>query len=187
MPAIIVALFCLLIGLLPADMAGELAYRRTAIAAGEWWRLWSCHLVHYNWPHLLVDSGMLAGLGWLLRRRLPSWLLAVAMLVVMPLIAAVLYFWLPLLVEYRGASGLAMMLWVLLGLQLLREQPWVGGGLLLLLVARTAADILGLGELFTTLPTDTEIAWQAHLVGAVAGLLLFLLVLRIGHNGEERG
>lgn len=32
-----------------------LQFDRAAISAGQWWRLVSCHLTHFGWPHLLAQ------------------------------------------------------------------------------------------------------------------------------------
>jgi len=186
LPAIAVALLCLLVWLLPPDWVADLIYRRSAIEAGEWWRLWTAHLTHYSWGHLLVDGGTIAGLGWLLQRRMSPWLLGVALVVAMPLISAVLYIGSPLISEYRGSSAIAAMLWVLVAVQLLKELPWVGGGLLLLLAARIGGDALGISDLFTSLPPGVFVAWQAHLAGAVAGMIVASLAFIFPYKLKKR-
>jgi len=33
-----------------------LIYDRTAVMQGEWWRIWTGHLVHFGWPHFVCDA-----------------------------------------------------------------------------------------------------------------------------------
>lgn len=54
------ALLALCILLLLPELAGEwaragLSYQRTALAAGEWWRLITAHLVHLDLEHALLN------------------------------------------------------------------------------------------------------------------------------------
>jgi len=99
---------------MPFDAASELLeFDRHAILAGEVWRLWTCHLVHYSAQHALIDFATAAAaavvalpsLGW---RRL-CLILALAA----PLIAAGLLLLAPECQYYRGASGIAVLLVVL--------------------------------------------------------------------------
>ena len=56
-------------------------YEREAVAAGQWWRLLTCHLVHLDAGHALLNAVGL-GLLWALfarSYRLRSWLLAIAL------------------------------------------------------------------------------------------------------------
>ena len=48
-----------------AEVREALAYQRTSIAAGEYWRWLSGHLVHLGWSHLGYNLAGLALIGWL--------------------------------------------------------------------------------------------------------------------------
>ncbi|HEX3729437.1 MAG TPA: rhomboid family intramembrane serine protease [Opitutaceae bacterium] len=50
---------------------GGLIYDRSAVARGEWWRIWTGHLVHFGWPHFVADTGLFLILGRLLERPYP--------------------------------------------------------------------------------------------------------------------
>lgn len=67
------ALAACALALLAPMLAGEagrelLRYERSALAAGEWWRLASAHLVHLSWRHALLNVLGLA-LLWALFAR----------------------------------------------------------------------------------------------------------------------
>lgn len=68
---VVLALICAL--LLAATLGGEplrqaLRYDRNALAAGEWWRLATAHLVHLSFEHAAVD-GLALALLWMLYVR----------------------------------------------------------------------------------------------------------------------
>jgi rhomboid family GlyGly-CTERM serine protease len=78
---------------------------RDAILAGEWWRIWTGHLVHFGWPHFVADAGLFIILGRLLERPHP--VISRLALVVMPLVICVTIYWLdPEMVRYGGLSAI---------------------------------------------------------------------------------
>ncbi len=78
---------------------------RDAILAGEWWRIWTGHLVHFGWPHFVADGGLFLILGRLLERPHP--VISRLALVVMPLVICVTIDWLdPEMVRYGGLSAI---------------------------------------------------------------------------------
>ncbi|MBV7537645.1 rhombosortase [Duganella sp. sic0402] len=160
-----------------AAVAELLEFDRQAILAGEIWRLWSGHLVHYSVQHALVDyvtalvaaAIVLPALGW---RRL---LLAPGMAA--PLISAGLMLFAPDCLYYRGASGIAVMLVMLAALALWQRAGagaraallLLGAGLLLKISMEAAGHVAG----WSDLPDGVRVAWQAHLLGAVTGLAIW--------------
>ena len=91
----------------------ELVYERTALANGELWRAWTGHLVHFGWPHLVVDAGLLFILGWFGERRYPAftrW----GLLLMPPFISAAIYWFDPTMQRYGGLSAvnLGLLLYV---------------------------------------------------------------------------
>lgn len=164
---------------MPLAAAAELLeFDRQAMLAGEIWRLWTGHLVHYSAQHALVDFAtvliasaiVLPTVGW---RRL-TLLLAMAT----PLISAGLLLLAPECLHYRGASGIAVML-VVLAARTLWPRSGMGGRTALLLLAVTllakiAAEAGGLAAPWSGLPEDVRVVWQAHLLGAIVALTIRL-------------
>jgi rhomboid family GlyGly-CTERM serine protease len=167
------ALACLLPACLPETVVTQLSWERDAILGGQWWRLWTSHLVHFGLQHALCDAIVLfAGASMLERergtRRLLRQLLGVAPLIALGLFAV------PGLDEYRGASSLAATLALAAGIALWQDaRPWrpalLAGGLAWLGFA--AAQAVRPEWSAAGLPDGVTVAWQAHLLGAACALL----------------
>src|SRR5262245_5811857 len=54
---------------LAPGLASAFQMDRNSLAAGEWWRLLTCHLVHWNAQHALWDVAVFAVLGGLCEAR----------------------------------------------------------------------------------------------------------------------
>jgi rhomboid family GlyGly-CTERM serine protease len=109
---LVTALAAFVIQLFPA-WRGTLLYDRAALAQGEWWRVWTGHLVHFGWAHFLVDTGLLLIVGWFAENRHP-WFTRLG-LVLMPAFVSASLFWLePDLGRYAGLSAvnLGLLLYV---------------------------------------------------------------------------
>lgn len=141
----------------------------TAEALREPWRLWTGHLVHFGWNHVLANTLALAVPAILVRRRDRGKLLITALLV-MPLLSLLL---LPGLgpSQYRGASGLACALWAWVGLRLAIRRESFSAGLTLL---GGLALKLTLEGVFGSSFMPSHQGWQslpaAHAWGALLGL-----------------
>jgi rhomboid family GlyGly-CTERM serine protease len=141
----------------------------TPEALQEPWRLWTGHLVHFDWGHALANLVAFAIPSFLARR--PDRLrLGLSLLVIAPILSLLI---LPDLDggQYRGASGLLCALWALVGLRLARRQnsPMVGILMLAALALKLTFETLAERGLLAT-----DSAWQslpvAHLWGTLLGL-----------------
>src|SRR5687767_7823968 len=101
---------CLALLLLPLVGGGELAalwrYQRAAVAAGEWRRLLSAHIVHLDTRHALWNAAGLALLWALFARSFRPWRWGVALALIVAAVAAGFWFLSPELQWYVGASAL---------------------------------------------------------------------------------
>jgi rhomboid family GlyGly-CTERM serine protease len=175
-PPLVLALCSLLIALLGDGLGELLRYERSAILAGEWWRLFSGHLVHLGWSHLWLNLAGLV-LVWSLVGHALSWrnwwgLIGSCMFA----ISLGLWWWLPELTWYVGLSGVlhGMLVAGSLRLALRGEREAI---LLLLIVFSKVAWELWQGPL----PGSREAAGgdvvvQAHALGSLSGLLYVLLL-----------
>jgi membrane associated rhomboid family serine protease len=167
------ALACLLLACLPESTAAALDWEPGAILAGQWWRLWTGHLLHFGLQHALFDAIVLYAGASLLEREIGTWRLLRQLLLAAPLVSLALLA-VPDLVAYRGASALAATVALAAGIAL-----WPAAGrwrpaLLaagLACAASTAAQALGAGWSAAGLPGGVVVAWQAHVFGAACALL----------------
>jgi len=99
------------------SLAAPLQYDRAAIAAGEFWRLFSGHWVHYSFDHFFWDVLAFCCLGVACERRSRSRFLTC---VVVSALAISLSVWFGLsgMSAYRGLSGVDSALLVLLFMEL---------------------------------------------------------------------
>ncbi len=132
----------------------------------EWWRLWSCHLVHWDARHLALNA--VAALPPVtvaprrLRAALLPWAIGIAPLLSIVLLVAAVGG------EYRGASGLVVALWVFTGIILVRRsERRIGWVVLACIAAKLLAEVLHL------LPASDSFATLSlvHYAGATAGLI----------------
>ncbi len=90
--------------ILSPSLSAALAFDRSALAAGAWWQLLTCHLTHWSASHVLWDTGVFACLGTLCegqsRRRYAACLLTAAIAIALVVWAAI-----PEMERYRGLSG----------------------------------------------------------------------------------
>lgn len=152
-----------------------LEFDRHAILAGEIWRLWTCHLVHYSPQHAMIDLATAAAAGAVALPALGWRRLCLAVALMAPLISAGLLLMAPDLAYYRGASGMAVMLVVLAASTLWpRAGTRARAALLLLggaLAVKIGAEALGYASGWADLPAGVRVVWQAHMLGAAAAVL----------------
>jgi rhomboid family GlyGly-CTERM serine protease len=154
-----------------------LQFDRAEILAGEVWRLATCHLTHWNVEHLQWDLLMFVVLGAACEMRSPRrmWLctgLAAAS------VSLLVFYRFPGCGAYRGLSGIDTALFVLLGIDLMREarrqrQPALFlaiGGLLLGFLAKTAYEaVTGHAFFVDQSAAGFDLLVWDHIVAAAVG------------------
>jgi membrane associated rhomboid family serine protease len=167
---------------LPTELQRELALAHTPDGPVALWQCitwWSAQFLHWGWIHAALDAGGLLLTGLVAERLFGSARVLLAVAAAAPLVSLGILWLEPGLAAYRGASGLV----VLLG-----SAAWVGawraGGVdrrWLVLLGVTLAGKLGL-EVHAALtgqpgsglglPAGVQVAWSAHVVGLVLGLVM---------------
>jgi rhomboid family GlyGly-CTERM serine protease len=163
---------------LVSGAATALQFDRPTLAAGEWWRGLTAHLVHFNASHLTWDLLMLVILGaW--AEQFSRRGLVLVLVVSAALISGAVWVFQPELATYRGLSGVDCALFgyvlahALLRARQQRDRPME--------VVTIAAGLLFVGKTFfefasgQTVFAETHDAFVpvplAHLIGFGAGLL----------------
>lgn len=164
------ALACLLASVWP-DPAG-LSLIREAALAGQIWRLWTGHLVHFSLAHGLVDGAALLLCAVAAERLLGRRFVLYSVCLGLPLLSLGLLLGLPDLTEYRGASGWAVGLAAAAATALWRQNP-ARRPLVLALTALYLTKMVldAWAEAASALPSGITVVWQAHLLGAILGAL----------------
>lgn len=171
---VVVAILALAVHFLPA-WRDDVFYLRDAIFAGDVWRLWSGHLVHFSTSHLIWNLAILVPAGAWLERIDPK-AARVFYLLSPPLIGLLMLMFDPSLLRYGGLSGLATGVLVLLAvLQLVRRDPrepvWFWLGVLALVAGKLILEqVSGAPLLVSDLGNVRVVPW-AHLGGLICAVL----------------
>ncbi|HKI62511.1 MAG TPA: rhombosortase [Mariprofundaceae bacterium] len=175
------ALICWIVWFLPDTTSSTLAFDRQAIVAGQLWRLWTCHVTHFSWQQLSIDSSVVAILGYTVQRHMKAMHLMALFTLALPLVSLAIFWLVPDMLHYRGASGIGAMLWMMAACQMLLQSRrysayfWLGIIFLTLLFAKLIGEaFLGM-QAVSALPGNVQVAWQAHLFGAIIGGMDFFL------------
>ena len=169
----VIALGALALGLWP-EAERNLALQRERVLAGEFWRAWTGHLVHFGASHLLWNLAVFVPAGVWLERVAPR--AARGFYVLAPLvIAAALFAFEPSLATYAGLSGVGAGLLALLALTQLARRPgrdrWWWWSVLALLVAKIAVEFVTREPAFARFDAaQVQSAPLAHAVGIACGV-----------------
>jgi rhomboid family GlyGly-CTERM serine protease len=167
--AALLGTIALLLGLSATGERGReaLGYDRTALAAHQWWRLLSAHLVHLSWEHALLNSAGLALLWFVFARDFSPrrWLWVLALSVTA--IDAGLWFLRPAVEWYLGASGVLHGILAAGACAMYRRGEGMGAVLLLALVVKLIYEQQSGTSLFAG---ELPLVPDAHLFGALGGL-----------------
>ncbi len=150
-----------------------LEYRVPEILQGGWWRIATSHLTHWSGTHVLWDAGTMVLLGVVYDRLDGSTrrlLLGLgASVVAIPSVLLVLQ---PELTAYRGLSGLASMMFVLVAMRAMRQSIDLVEKAVIGFAAKLLAETVTGTPLFATdLGTGVVAVPLAHITGAAIGLL----------------
>jgi rhomboid family GlyGly-CTERM serine protease len=177
----------------PEAWRAALVFDRAGLALGEWWRLWTGHLVHFSAAHLganLLGLGVVAVMSGLRRDgaesapRPRAWLWG-GMLIAPPLLSLALFALEPAMHTYGGLSGLVCGLLTFTALELIAAPAaagpmrgariW-GAALLVVIAMKSVGDLLAQSFSFVAFDSTADVrvsAW-AHAAGALLGLVFFL-------------
>jgi rhomboid family GlyGly-CTERM serine protease len=160
--------------LLLPELSGDVArnglrYEREAIAAGQWWRLFSAHFVHIDLEHALLNVlGVVLMWAIFARDLRPRQWLVVTLASILAIDAG-LWFWDTRVAWYVGASGLLHGFMAAGTLVHLRRRDLDGWILAVFIVVK-----LGYEQWSGVLPfveSGMPVVLNAHLYGALGGFI----------------
>ncbi|HEX2862390.1 MAG TPA: rhombosortase, partial [Lacunisphaera sp.] len=177
------ALASFVIQLLPAWRA-TLLYDRDAIARAELWRIWTGHLVHFGWPHLVVDVGLLLIVGTIAEKQHAAFTRLA--FVLMPAFISGCMFWLePGMARYGGLSAVNLGLLLYVAAQGWRRDwtDWFWPAVIAIYIAELIYEYYRGGQGGGAIRFDDpgiRVATGAHL--AAAGYVVLALAVSYGRR-----
>lgn len=172
-----VILIVMMLGAVPDAFVGHLAYRRSFVLEGQWWRLYSGNWVHFGWYHTAMNVlGLgLVGITLFARKNEVAWLLG--LLLIPSVVGLSLFLYYPNVEEYRGFSAA---IYGLLALGLIlewRHNPWVNSAALVFLFGKIVAEQMPDYDVdYLKEQIGVAVAIEAHLWGVAAGVSLALMI-----------
>ncbi len=156
-----------------------LIYNRSLLPTGQYWRIWTGHLVHFGWPHFLADAGLFMIMGGLLEARharFSRW----ALLLMPAFISAIIYYFDPNMVRYAGLSAVNLGLLLYLAAQGWQRQwsDWFWPAVLIIYVGEIIFEIIQGGRGGGMIHFDDpsiQVATSAHVASALYALLAWAM------------
>jgi rhomboid family GlyGly-CTERM serine protease len=162
----------------PESLQQTFAFERETIEQGQFWRLWSAHLVHFSVQHALIDAAAFFIAGMIVEKKMGVHWVAWVLVVIAPTISLGLRLWSPDLMHYRGMSGLATAMIVVAMISIARNNSASRGVILLLAIAfafKLVGEAFGVSHGLTGLDAGVVVEWHAHVLGAMTGVASMLI------------
>lgn len=168
---LLLALLAVVVALAGEGVAETLRYQRSGLQGGEWWRLFTGHLVHLGWSHLWLNLAGLVLVGALVGQAFSTSHWWGVVVTTMLGISCGLLLWLPQLAWYVGLSGVlhGMLVAGSLRMALQGEREAL---LIVLIVACKVAWELWQGPLpGSREAAGGEVVVEAHALGCLSGAI----------------
>ncbi len=152
-----------------------LRYQKDLFSLGQPWRLLSGHLLHLGWQHLLMNLlGLVLMVSIFMERPLSRWWLE--SLVCALGVSMGLYLFSPNIYWYVGLSGVLHGLFIAAIVDCWSQQPRLYSLLLALLIGKLIFEQVVGGGVLSEGFIRGNIIVDAHLYGAISGLVYALLL-----------
>lgn len=158
-----------------AQLADLLIYNRNLVTAGEYWRLITGHLFHSNGNHFMLNSAAVL-LLWALHGQYYNRLNYLAVFIISAMVCSFGIYWFSAdIALYVGLSGVLHGFFVWGALMDIKHQEKTGYLLLLGVIAKISHEQIYGASADVELLINASVATDAHLYGAIGGLLTCLL------------
>ncbi|MBE9568487.1 MAG: rhombosortase [Proteobacteria bacterium] len=160
--------------LLQTNWVESWRFNRDLVEQGHIWLLFSGHIVHLNWSHWALNMGGLAIVAFFFSSHasVKQWL---AVLFVSACVINIgLWWWMPEIRSYVGLSGVLHGLFLYGALREIRFYPVSGYVLTVVLVAKLAWEAFNGALPGSEEMTGGRVLTEAHLYGAIGGVLVWV-------------
>lgn len=181
-------LFAGLAGLINPVWLDQLWFSRSGIAEGQWWRLFTGHLVHLTAAHLVLNGLVFALLAQRIEKLAGPRHLATLLILLAPGISLGLLILVPQMTFYAGVSAInyGLLAWLALhpegliaGRRASASRIVTGALVLTALLAMCALQAWRGISLVPGAQSAATVAWQAHLLGiTITGITSICTVFR---------
>jgi len=166
----------------------ELVFKRGRIDAGQWWRLFTCNLVHTNYPHLMLNlAGIWISAFLFLDYITPRTYLASLTFLILSVGLGV-YFFSPVLIWYAGISGALYGIFLVGAYYAILNKDYLTGiPLLALIPIKIIWDLFHGGSQSSAELIGVPVATEAHLYGMIGAVIIIVFILlktKISSHGE---
>lgn len=170
----IIAICCFILN---SQISDYFVYNRALIVESQYWRLLTGHFFHTNYAHLLLNTLAIV-LLWALHGQFYSTKQYTLLFLISSIIVSLgIYFLTPEMSEYVGLSGVLHAFFIWGALKDIEHKEKTGYLLLLGVVIKVAHEqIYGASEEVASL-INANVAIDAHLWGAISGILFYLIAL----------
>jgi rhomboid family GlyGly-CTERM serine protease len=149
-------------------------FKRELVEQGEFWLLFSGHIVHLNWAHWALNMAGLAIVAFFFSSHasFKQWLAVIIVSACM--INAGLWLWLTDVRSYVGLSGVLHGLFLYGALREIRFYPASGYVLTTVLIAKLTWEFFNGALPGSEQMTGGRVLTEAHLLGAIGGISVWL-------------
>lgn len=159
-----------------AQISGTLIYNRELIDAGEFWRLLTGHFFHSNANHFMLNAAAVL-LLWALHGQYYTYRNYAVIFISSALVCSLGIHWLSLDISlYVGLSGVLHGFFVWGALMDIKQKENTGYLLLIGVILKIAHEQYYGASADVELLINASVATDAHLYGAVGGLVAFLIL-----------
>ncbi len=168
-------LFLLSFVLQAFDLIDSWRFNRDLVEQGQLWLLFSGHIVHLNWSHWALNMAGLAIVAFFFSSHasFSQWLAVI--LVSACVINIGLWWWITDVRSYVGLSGVLHGLFLYGALREIRFYPVSGYVLTTVLIAKLTWEFFNGALPGSEEMTGGRVLTEAHLLGAIGGILVWLV------------